>query len=67
MEFIFTCPQTNGTFHSANFKITQNQGVQLDAAGHKTLDAKVVLIDPCPFCGGIHTYHASELACPFSA
>jgi hypothetical protein len=36
-----------------------------DEAGNKTLDAKVAPDHPCPFCGGRHVYHASELLCPF--
>lgn len=65
MEFIFICPKRNMTFESADFKVTENQGVISDAAGNKTLDAKVELNAPCPLCGEKHVYLASELPCPF--
>lgn len=67
MAFIFVCPQTNQIFNSGNFDIIDNRGVKTDAAGNKTLDARVALTGPCPFCGGRHVYHASELSCPFAA
>ena len=38
-----------------------------DDAGNKTLDAKVALNEPCPFCGQKHVYQASELSCPFTS
>ncbi len=53
------------TFASADFNVTENRGVMKDSSGNKTLDAKVELSDPCPFCGERHVYHASELSCPF--
>jgi len=53
------------TFESADFKVTENQGVISDSSGNKTLDAKVELTEPCPFCGEKHFYLASELPCPF--
>ena len=53
------------TFESADFKVTENKGVISDSSGNKTLDAKVELNDPCPFCGEKHVYRASELPCPF--
>ena len=65
MEFIFVCPKRNMTFERADFKVTENQGVICDSAGNKTLDAKVELNEPCPFCGEKHVYLASELSCPF--
>jgi predicted RNA-binding Zn-ribbon protein involved in translation (DUF1610 family) len=65
MEFIFICPKRNMTFESADFKVTENKGVISDSSGNKTLDAKVELNDPCPFCGEKHVYRASELPCPF--
>ena len=65
MEFIFVCPKRNMTFESADFKVTENQGVISDSSGNKTLDAKVELNEPCPFCGEKHVYLASELSCPF--
>jgi hypothetical protein len=65
MKFIFVCPNQHKPFESADFKIGENRGVITDAAGHKTLDATVVLTAPCPFCGRQHVYHASELSCPF--
>ena len=65
MEFIFFCVKRNMTFKSADFKVTENKGVISDSSGNKTLDAKVELNESCPFCGGKHVYHASELTCPF--
>ena len=65
MEFIFICPKRNMTFESADFKVTENQGVISDSSGNKTLDAKIELNELCPFCGEKHVYHASELPCPF--
>ena len=65
MKFIFICPKRNMTFESADFKVTENQGVISDSSGNKTLDAKVELNEPCPFCGEKHVYLASELPCPF--
>ncbi len=66
MNFIFVCPNTNEMFESPNFKILENRGIITDEAGHKTLDAKVALEEPCPFCGQKHVYHACELSCPFA-
>ena len=65
MKFIFICPKRNMTFESADFKVTENQGVISDSSGNKTLDAKVELNEPCPFCGEKHVYPVSELSCPF--
>ena len=65
MEFIFVCSKHNKPFESADFTIEENKGVVTDESGNKTLDARVVLITPCPFCGEKHTYHSSELVCPF--
>ncbi|MGA9539048.1 MAG: hypothetical protein WBR24_24370 [Desulfobacterales bacterium] len=65
MEFIFICPKRNMTFESADFKVTENNGVISDSFGNKTLDAKVELNKPCPFCDEKHVYLASELPCPF--
>ncbi|UCF95589.1 MAG: hypothetical protein JSW39_10325 [Desulfobacterales bacterium] len=67
MKFIFVCPSKNEVFASADFNILENRGVITDAAGNKTLDAKVVLSRACPLCGEKHVYHASELACPFES
>ncbi|UCD79600.1 MAG: hypothetical protein JSW26_30130 [Desulfobacterales bacterium] len=67
MKLIFFCPAQNKVFESANFSILENRGVITDDAGKKTLDAKVALNVPCPFCGQKHVYHASELACPFGS
>ncbi len=66
VNFIFVCPNKNEIFESSNFKIFENRGVTTDGAGNKILDAKVALNEPCPFCGKMHVYHASELACPFT-
>jgi hypothetical protein len=65
MEFIFVCPETQQVFQSSNFEITENNGVRVAPDGSRSLDAKVVLREPCPHCGGRHAYHAGELVCPF--
>ena len=66
MEFVFVCTEANKTFNSNAFKIIDNNGVKIDRAGNKVLDAKVVLEDPCPFCGKKHVYQAKDLSCPFT-
>ncbi len=65
MKFVFVCPVENGVFESADFSVMEYKGVVLDDAGNKTVDAKVGLDGPCPFCGRKHVYLASELSCPF--
>ena len=65
-KFIFICPIQNKAFESPDFEIQDNKGVVVDEAGNRSLDAKVALNQPCPFCGQKHVYHASELVCPFS-
>jgi len=65
LKFIFICPTQNRMFESADFSVFENRGVIVDGAVNKTLDAKVGLNEPCPFCGAKHVYHAGELACPF--
>lgn len=65
MKFIFICPTQNRVFESADFRVLQNRGTITNEAGDKTLDAKVALNTPCPFCGEKHVYHANELSCPF--
>lgn len=67
MKFIFICPNQNKVFESADFKVLDNRGVITDGAGNKTLDAKVALDEPCPFCGNKHVYDASELSCPYKS
>jgi uncharacterized Zn finger protein (UPF0148 family) len=64
MKLVFVCPKRNEVFESADFRIVDNKGVVTDAAGNKTLDAKVALDQPCPFCGEKHVYHAGDLTCP---
>jgi len=66
IKFIFVCPTQNKVFESADFRVLENRGVITDEAGKKTLDAKVALNEPCPFCGKKHVYHVSELSCPFT-
>jgi hypothetical protein len=66
MKFIFLCPKTQAVFYSDRFSIVENRGVATDGAGNKTLDAKVRLDEPCPFCGQEHVYPAGELSCPFT-
>lgn len=65
MNFIFICPENQKDFTSENFTVVNNRGINTDADGNKNLDAEVVLNEPCPFCGGMHVYHVSELLCPF--
>ena len=67
MKFIFVCPTQNKVFESADFRILENRGVITDESGNKTLDAKVELNEPCPFCGKKHAYHTRELSCPFGS
>jgi hypothetical protein len=67
MKFIFVCPTQNKVFESTKFSVLENRGVITDVKGNKTLDAKVALNQPCPFCGQKHVYHASELSCPFES
>ena len=66
MKFIFVCPIQNKVFESPDFRIMENRGVITDAAGKKTLNAKLSLENSCPLCGSKHVYHASELSCPFT-
>lgn len=56
----------NQVFKSSNFDLIDNNGIISDKYGNKTLDAKVILKEPCPHCGEIHIYHVSELTCPFN-
>jgi len=67
IKFIFICPNKNQVFERADFTMLENRGFITDEAGNKTLDAKVALDEPCPFCGEKHVYHASELSCPFKS
>ena len=66
MKLIFVCPNENKAFESADYRIIENRGVVTDAAGNKTLDAKVAIDESCPHCGHKHIYHADELSCPFA-
>jgi len=65
MKLVFVCPTHKKVFRSADFTILDNKGIITGPAGEKTLDAKVVLNSPCPFCSEKHTYRATELSCPF--
>jgi len=67
MKFIFVCPIKNEVFESSDFKIKDYRGIRTDESGNKTLDAKVALNEPCPFCGKRHVYHVDELSCPFTS
>lgn len=67
MKFSFVCPDHKRVFESSDFRILENRGVITDVAGNKVLDAKVVLNEPCPFCGLKHAYHANELSCPYGS
>ena len=65
MKLSFVCPREKGVFETAAFTVRDNRGVVTDAAGNKTLDAKVALDTPCPLCGERHEYRVDELSCPF--
>jgi hypothetical protein len=65
MEFTFMCADKQKSFNSNQFTIIDNKGIKTDASGNKVLDAKVILKEPCPFCGEKHIYHAKDLSCPF--
>jgi hypothetical protein len=67
MKFIFKCPETGQIFETADFTITENQGVVIDPDGSRRLEARVALDGPCPLCGQRHTYRADEMICPFEA
>ena len=67
MILTFTCPETGQPFSSSHYGIAENKGVVLDGQGNRTLDAKVVLYAPCPYCGAEHTYRAAELPCPHTS
>ena len=67
VNFIFVCPTKNEVLESSDFQILDNQRVTTDGFGNETLDAKVALNEPCPFCGKKHVYHASEMSCPLTA
>jgi hypothetical protein len=60
------CPEKGVAFGCANFRIVENNGIKTDADGNKTLDAKVAIEEPCPFCGKRHVYHVSDISCPFN-
>jgi len=66
MNFIFVCPEKNEIFESGDFEMIENRGIVTDEAGNRSLDAKIALTSACPFCGKQHTFHVSELICPFS-
>lgn len=65
MKLVLVRPQRNAVFETDDYRVVDNKGVAHDAAGNKTLDAKVALNAPCPFCGERHVYQAGELSCPF--
>jgi hypothetical protein len=65
MRFVFTCPHRLESFPSADFTISENRGVVSGPSGSRRLDARVRLTAPCPFCGELHEYDATDLACPF--
>lgn len=67
MELVFPCLQSGGLFRSADYEIVAFRGVVENAAGEKTLEARVRLKNPCPLCGARHEYAAAELPCPFEA
>jgi len=66
MKLIFVCLNQKKVFETADYRIVENKGVITDAAGNKSLDAKVALNEPCPYCGHKHIYDVSELSCPFA-
>ena len=65
MKLVFTCPNRKKVFESGDFRLIENRGVITDETGNKSLDAKVALNEPCPFCGERHVYPVGELSCPF--
>lgn len=67
IKFLFICPNQNKVFELADFTMLDNRGIITDESGNKSLNAKVALNEPCPFCGEKHIYHASELSCPFKS
>jgi len=67
VKFIFICPNQNKVFELADFTVLDNRGIITDESGNKSLDAKVALNEPCPFCGEKHVYKVSELSCPFES
>ncbi|MBF0199742.1 MAG: hypothetical protein HQK66_00230 [Desulfamplus sp.] len=66
MEFIFSCPETGKTFSTEDFSIMDGQRVFTDAEGRKSLNATIILENPCPLCGKTHEYAADEMICPFT-
>ncbi|MGC9312853.1 MAG: hypothetical protein ACP5IA_09165 [Sediminispirochaetaceae bacterium] len=63
---VFVCTENGAAFHSADFRLVENRGIKVSKDGSRILDAKVLLEDPCPFCGRRHVYHVSEIPCPFN-
>lgn len=66
MKLMFICPTHNRVFESGSFHITENNGVVTDKNGNKTLDVKVGVDEPCPFCGELHVFRAEQLPCPMT-
>ncbi len=65
MELVFPCPLTGGHFRSADYEIVAFGGVVVNAAGEKTLEARLRPRNPCPICGARHEYAAADLPCPW--
>lgn len=63
---VFVCTENGAAFRSADFRLVENRGIKVSKDGSRILDAKVLLEDPCPFCGRRHVYHVSEIPCPFN-
>lgn len=66
MKLVFTCESSRQVFQSDGYRIVENRGITVDAAGRKRLDMQVQLSTPCPFCGELHIYPADELPCPLA-
>lgn len=67
MKVMFACPENHQVFKTNDFELIEHHGIKLDDAGDRYLDARVAMTSPCPFCGKMHIFHASELICPFSS
>ncbi|MFO7760406.1 MAG: hypothetical protein ACQES8_05905 [Thermodesulfobacteriota bacterium] len=66
MKLIFLCPDKNQVFESAAYRLIENHGIVENRSGEKYLDAKVELMESCPYCGQTHIFHANELMCPLT-
>ncbi|MGI6657542.1 MAG: hypothetical protein ACOX5Z_12140 [Desulfobulbus sp.] len=65
MELLFCCPETGQVFRSSAFAVREYRGVRDRGGGNRELDAVVELVEPCPLCGGAHSWRPAELPCPW--